>query len=64
MKKTGGLGKGLDALIPDTYVDVIEREANERSGIGDSPSNVKNSGLALVSLDKDQTKVIEVYLGH
>ncbi len=52
MKKTGGLGKGLDALIPDTYVDVIEREnreANEKSG---GVSNIKNSGLAVVPLDK------------
>lgn len=32
MKKIGGLGKGLDALIPTSYLDLVEEERKENKG--------------------------------
>lgn len=67
MKKTGGLGKGLDALIPNSYLNIVEEEketkmdlpqplAEAGSTMGRPASGQKpdreSRGLALIPLDK------------
>ena len=63
MKKMGGLGKGLDALIPDSYVNIVEKESagsednsfvrkQESLDLGARFQGSGRGGLALISLDK------------
>lgn len=61
MKRVGGLGKGLSALIPDAYTELINREAEqakhgEAMDVQAAPIGVldadKTPGLRLVNLDQ------------